>query len=62
MAGLEDRLICDLSWSVLVCLLGFRPCECYYSFRDNVKILKLQKNFKSLTMMLSRLQFRIVVL
>lgn len=47
MAGLEDRLICDLSWSVLVCLLGFRPCECYYSFRDNVKILKLQKILKA---------------
>lgn len=28
MAGLEDRLLRDLSWSVLVCLLGFRPCEC----------------------------------
>lgn len=28
MAGLEDRLIHDLSWSVLVCILGFRPWEC----------------------------------
>lgn len=28
MAGLEDRLLRDLLWSVLVCLLGFRPCEC----------------------------------
>ena len=28
VAGLEDRLICNLSWSVLVCLLSFRPCEC----------------------------------